>query len=69
MESKTIYLAYTTPDMEQLREELMFTLFKAGFKVLPMGEPDSNDEILKGKINLALAQCEFSIRLIGAEFE
>lgn len=68
MDSKTIYLAYTTPDMESLREELMFTLFKAGFKVLPMGEPDSNDEILKGKINLALAQCKSSIHLIGAEY-
>ena len=35
--------------MEQLREELMFTLFKAGFKVLPMGEPDINEEVLKSK--------------------
>lgn len=68
MDSKTIYLAYTTPDMEPLREELMFTLFKAGFKVLPMGEPDSNEETLKGKINMELAQCKSSIHLIGAEY-
>ncbi len=68
MDSKTIYLAYTTPDMEALREELMFTLFKAGFKVLPMGEPDSNDDVLKNKIANDLAQCKSSIHLIGAEY-
>lgn len=68
MDSKTIYLAYTTPDMELLREELMFTLFKAGFKVLPMGEPDSNDDVLKSKIANDLSQCKSSIHLIGAEY-
>lgn len=68
MDSKTIYLAYTTPDMEPLREELMFTLFKAGFKVLPMGEPDSNDDVLKSKIANDLSQCKSSIHLIGAEY-
>lgn len=68
MEKNTIYLAYTTPDMEPLREELMFTLFKAGFKVLPMGEPDSNEEILKSKIKNDLAQSKSSIHLIGAEY-
>lgn len=68
MDSKTIYLAYTTPDMEALREELMFTLFKAGFKVLPMGEPDSNDDVLKNKIANDLVQCKSSIHLIGAEY-
>jgi len=68
MESKTIYLAYTTPDMEQLREELMFTLFKAGFKVLPMGEPDSSEEVLKSKIKIDLGQSKSSIHLIGADY-
>lgn len=68
MDHKTIYLAYTTPDMEPLREELMFTLFKAGFKVLPMGEPDSNEEVLKSKIAQELSQCKSSIHLIGADF-
>jgi hypothetical protein len=68
MDNKSIYLAYTTPDMETLREELMFTLFKAGFKVLPMGEPDSNDEVLKSKIAGDLSQCKSSIHLIGAEY-
>jgi hypothetical protein len=68
MDNKTVYLAYTTPDMELLREELMFTLFKAGFKVLPMGEPDSNEVTLKSKIANDLAQCKSSIHLIGADF-
>ena len=66
MDSKTIYLAYTTPDMEPLREELMFTLFKAGFKVLPMGVPETNEETLKNNIKQDLAQCKSSIHLIGA---
>lgn len=68
MQNKTIYLSYTTPDMEQLREELMFTLFKAGFTVLPMGEPDNNEETLKHKINNELPQCSSSIHLIGADY-
>jgi predicted CoA-binding protein len=68
MDSKTIFLAYTSPDMETLREELMFTLFKAGFKVLPMGEPQSNEDFLKNKIVNDLMQCKSSIHLIGAEY-
>jgi hypothetical protein len=68
MDNKTIYLAYTTPDMEALREELMFTLFKAGFKVLPMGDADQNEEVLKSKISNELAQSNSSIHLIGAEY-
>lgn len=68
MENNTIYLAYTTPDMEQLREELMFTLFKAGFNVLPLGEPDSNEEVLKNRIKNDLAQSKSSIHLIGADY-
>lgn len=68
MESKTIYLAYTTPDMEQMREELMFTLFKAGFKILPLGEPEADEESLKRKIDNDLKQCKSSIHLIGAEY-
>ena len=68
MDNKTIYLAYTTPDMEPLREELMFTLFKAGFKVLPIGEPDKNEEDLKRKINNELSQSKSSIHLIGVEY-
>jgi hypothetical protein len=68
MDRKTIYLAYTTPDMEQMREELMFTLFKAGFKVLPIGEPDSAEESLKSKIKSDLSQSNSSIHLIGSEY-
>jgi len=68
MESKTIYLAYTTPEMESLREELMFTLFKAGFKVLPMGEPDSSETQLKSNIDRDLNTSQSSIHLIGAEY-
>lgn len=65
---KTIYLAYTTPDMEGLREELMFTLFNAGFKVLPSGEPHSDELVLKQKIKADIAQSQSSIHLIGAEY-
>ena len=68
MNTKTIYLALTTPSMEQMREELMFTLYKAGFNILPLGEPDKDESKLKMNIANDLRQCNSSIHLIGAEY-
>lgn len=68
MQNKTIFLAYTTPDMEQLRDELMFTLFKAGFQVLPMGEMEQDEQKLKQKTTQDLNKCGSSIHIIGNDF-
>ncbi|HRG59202.1 MAG TPA: DUF4062 domain-containing protein [Bacteroidia bacterium] len=68
MNQKTIYLAHTTPSMEQLREELMFTLYKAGFNILPVGEPDKDEVKLKHSIANDIKQCTSSIHLIGADY-
>jgi hypothetical protein len=68
MQNKTIYLAYTTPDMEQLRDELMFTLFKAGFQVLPMGEMEQDEQKMKQKTAQDLSKCGSSIHIIGNDF-
>lgn len=68
MQNKTIFLAYTTPDMEQLRDELMFTLFKAGFQVLPMGEMEQDEQKLRLKTAQDLSKCGSSIHIIGNDF-
>lgn len=65
MSEKIIYLAYSTPDLEQFREDLMFTLFKAGFKVIPLGKSPSNEAEYKTEVQSSLSKAHSSIHLIG----
>ena len=53
MAEKTIYLAYTTSDMAHFRDDLMFTLFKAGFKVIPLEKAPENEPEYKNQIGRA----------------
>ena len=68
MNHQTIYLAYTSPDMEALREELLFTLFNAGFNVLPAGLAPNNEAEIKKQVVEGLASSSCSIHIIGNEF-
>jgi len=68
MNNKTIYLAYASPDMAATREELLFTLFNAGFNVLPLGNESSEESLLKKQITEGLNNSACSIHLIGNEF-
>ena len=65
MSEKTIYLAYSTPDLEQFREDLMFTLFKAGFKVIPLGKSPKDEAEYKAEVVQNLSKSHCSIHLIG----
>ncbi len=65
MGEKIIYLAYSTPDLEQFREDLMFTLFKAGFKVIPLGKSPKDEAEYKSEVQQSLAKAHSSIHLIG----
>lgn len=69
MPDKTIYLAYTTPDMNDLREELLFTLFNAGFKVMPEGIESKDENILKKQVEEGINNSMCSIHLVGNEFD
>lgn len=68
MISKTIFLAYTTPEHESLREQMMFTLFKAGFSVLPTSEMPADEHKLKSEIESAIQAAGCSIHIVGSEY-
>jgi hypothetical protein len=68
MQNQTIYLAYTAPDMEALREELLFTLFNAGFNVMPTADGAQDESLLKKQIEEGLNQSACSIHLIGNDY-
>jgi len=65
---KTIFLAYTTPEHEQLREQMMFTLFKAGFSVLPSSDMPADEERLKSEVRQAIHAAGCSIHIVGQEY-
>ena len=68
MAEKTIYLAYTASDMIHFRDDLMFTLFKAGFKVIPLEKAPDDETNYKNVIHQNLAKSDCSIHIIGNEF-
>jgi hypothetical protein len=65
---KTVFLPWVTPDAEQVRDELMFTLFKAGFKVLPLGPCPSDENQFKNEVNDSLSKSNCSIHIVGNLF-
>lgn len=66
MSEKSIYLSYSTPDLEQFREDLMFTLFKAGFKVIPIGSMPKDEHEYKLLVKNSLLNSTCSIHLVGS---
>jgi hypothetical protein len=66
--SKTVFLPWATNDLQSLREDLMQTLKKAGFKVLPEGPLPNSEEAFKKAVNDALLISTCSIHILGNEF-
>jgi hypothetical protein len=50
-----------------MRDDLMFTLFKAGFSVLPTEPAEENESIIKQKVLQHLSLCRCSIHIVGPE--
>jgi hypothetical protein len=68
MPTSTVFVAYTSADKTSLREDLIFTLRKAGMQVLPETlQPNSDEAALKAEIKSAIAAADCSIHLIGNE--
>ena len=64
----SIYLAWTSFDLKEKREEMALILQKAGFNVLPSIDCPSDDESFKAKVADELEKCSCSLHILSDEF-
>lgn len=63
-----IYLAWTSGDLKEKREEMAIILQKAGFNVLPSVDCPADDESFKEKTAEQLQKCVCSLHMLSGEF-
>jgi class 3 adenylate cyclase len=63
-----IFLAWTSNDLKEKREEMAIILQKAGFNVLPATDCPADDEMFKAKTIEAITQCVCSLHILSGEF-
>jgi len=63
-----IYLAWTSGDLKESREEMAIILQKAGFNVLPSVDCPANDEDFKKKAVEEMQKCVCSLHMLSGEF-
>ena len=63
-----VYLAWTSSDLKEQREELAIILQKAGFNVFPGTDCPSDDEVFKQKVTETMSRCSCSLHILGSEF-
>jgi class 3 adenylate cyclase len=63
-----IYLAWTSSDLKESREELAIILNKAGFNVLPSVDCPADDETFKRKAEEEMQKCVCSLHMLSGEF-
>ncbi|MBO89934.1 MAG: hypothetical protein CMP14_10465, partial [Rickettsiales bacterium] len=66
--SKTVYLAETTSELRQHRDRLRRELLEQGHRVLPDQSLPMVKEELESVVQAYLAQCSFSIHMVGNSF-
>ncbi len=64
----TIYLAWTSSDLKEQREEMAIILQKAGFNVLPSIDCPADDEAFKSKVVEEMKRCTCSLHMLSGEF-
>ncbi len=64
----SIYLAWTSSDLKEQREEMAIILQKAGFNVLPSTDCPAEDETFKSKVEEELSRCSCSLHMLSGEF-
>jgi hypothetical protein len=67
-ERPNIYLAWTSNDLKESREEMAIILQKAGFNVLPSVDCPADDETFKKKTEEDLQKCVCSLHMLSGEF-
>jgi len=63
-----IYLAWTSGDLKEAREEMAITLSKAGFNVLPAIDCPADDESFKKKAAEEMEKCVCSLHMLSGEY-
>jgi hypothetical protein len=63
-----IYLAWTSSDLKEQREEMAIILQKAGFNVLPSIDCPADDVTFKTKVAEEMARCTCSLHMLSGEF-
>lgn len=63
-----VFLAWTSSDLKEQREEMAIILQKAGFNVLPAVDCPSDEELFKTKVNEAISKCSCSLHILSGEF-
>lgn len=64
----SIYLAWTSSDLKEQREEMAIILQKAGFNVLPSIDCPADDNSFKEKVQEELTRCMCSLHMLSGEF-
>jgi len=63
-----IYLAWTSGDLKESREEMAIILNKAGFNVLPSTDCPADDETFKIRSAEEISKCVCSLHMLSGEF-
>jgi len=63
-----IYLAWTSNDLKEQREEMAIVLQKAGFNVLPTTDCPAEDDAFKARVAEDMAKCACSLHILSGEF-
>ncbi|MGE0771810.1 MAG: hypothetical protein AB7K37_08875 [Cyclobacteriaceae bacterium] len=67
-ERPSVYLAWTSSDLKEQREEMSIILQKAGFNVLPSIDCPADDEAFKSKVAEEMGKCTCSLHILSGEF-
>ena len=67
-ERPCVYLAWTSSDLKEHREEMAIILQKAGFNVLPSTDCPADDETFKKRVAEEMARCSCSLHMLSGEF-
>src|SRR6185369_7541882 len=64
---KCIYLAETTPELRNDRDEIRRTLQQHGYRILPNEDLPFDSDALERDVTAYLKSCSMSIHLIGSD--
>ena len=64
----SVYLAWTSNDLKESREEMAIILQKAGFNVLPSTDCPADDEMFKQKAEEEMQKCVCSLHMLSTEY-